>query len=381
MSTTPAPMERGSIVVFTTGQHNLLRAMNEALHHPDITIESGGLLSAVRRRLRPGEVGIVHLNWATEIVATPNPVRAMARVSRQVLLLARLRLRGYHVVWTVHNDLNHERLHVTLERVYQWLLASCFAERIVALSELSGSRLRHRWGRSVGEKVRVIPLCTAEGVLGPPLDALDARNQLGLDPDRTVLLLFGHVRRYKGLEMLSEALSGLGEHQSPAYQLCVVGRPGDAEAEATARRMAAKLDDVVLELRHVLDPEVRRWVSAADWLVLPYSDVLNSGVAMLALTYRVPVIAPAIGALPEVLGARGQVGGVLYDPADPVGLREAIRRALESSPVERAGMCAVLEDASQRYAPSLVGERLVALYQEVGKGSRCRSSGVGSTPT
>ena len=74
---------------------------------------------------------------------------------------------------------------------------------------------------------------------------------------------------------------------------------------------------MTLALGAVPDDRMQVYLRAADAVVLPYRDVLTSGSAILAMTFGQPVIAPAIGCLPESLGSEGTI---LYDADAPDGL-------------------------------------------------------------
>ncbi len=67
---------------------------------------------------------------------------------------------------------------------------------------------------------------------------------------------------------------------------------------------------MTLALETIPDDQMQVYLRAADAVVLPYRDVLSSGSAILAMTFGQPVIAPAIGCLPESLGSEGTI---LYD--------------------------------------------------------------------
>ncbi|MDG6250545.1 hypothetical protein, partial [Methanocalculus sp.] len=61
---------------------------------------------------------------------------------------------------------------------------------------------------------------------------------------------------------------------------------------------------------------------AADVVILPYTDILSSGAALLALSFGKPIIAPAIGCIPQVLDNHGSI---LYDPDQEEGMINAMK--------------------------------------------------------
>jgi glycosyltransferase involved in cell wall biosynthesis len=137
-----------------------------------------------------------------------------------------------------------------------------------------------------------------------------------------VLVFLGVVRGYKGTDDLVEAFRELPD---PAARLLIAGQPRGEGIEARLAAAAAADRRIVLALRHVPDDEIQVWLRAADAVVLPFRDILTSGSAILALSFGRPVIAPALGCLPETVPP---TAGVLYDPDAPDALAGAIREAL-----------------------------------------------------
>ncbi|MGC8839497.1 MAG: glycosyltransferase, partial [Anaerolineae bacterium] len=154
----------------------------------------------------------------------------------------------------------------------------------------------------------------------------EARARLGLPEEAFVFLGLGGLRPYKGVEELLAAFRAL-EAVEPQAWLVVAGHAHDP---AYAHRLAAGLagcERVRFVPAHIPDDEVQVYMAAADFAVFPYRRATTSGAAILALSFGVPVIAPALGPFPELL-ARG--GGILYPPERKEGLWEALRGALHA---------------------------------------------------
>ena len=87
--------------------------------------------------------------------------------------------------------------------------------------------------------------------------------------------------------------------------------------------IAKRPERIHLHGRFIPDDEMQLFLNAGDCMVLPYSEILTSGAAMLALSFGLPVIAPLIGSLPELISPEC---GMLYERNDPEGLSGCLER-------------------------------------------------------
>lgn len=157
---------------------------------------------------------------------------------------------------------------------------------------------------------------------GAAEDRLAARAALGLPPDAPVLLFFGFVRRYKGLDVLLEALPRLRE-ALPDVRLVVAGECYDDEAAYRAQSDRLGVTEAVtFALHYHDDAAVRRAFGAADVVVQPYRTATQSGVAQTAFGFGVPVVTTDVGGLAEAVGE----GGLVVQPESPDALADALRR-------------------------------------------------------
>lgn len=143
-----------------------------------------------------------------------------------------------------------------------------------------------------------------------------ARTHLGINPNAAILLFFGFIRKYKGLDILLDAMKLL---QSAPYanllpketplQLLVAGefyedRKGyDEQIE----RLGIK-EALILKTEFIADSEVKYYLCAADVVVQPYRSATQSGVTPLAYHFEKPMIVTNVGGLPSLV------------PDDKVGL-------------------------------------------------------------
>ena len=159
-------------------------------------------------------------------------------------------------------------------------------------------------------------------LFGEPVDRLQARNSLGVQR-KHLLLFFGYVRPYKGLNVLLQAMAQLRTKLD--VELLVVGE--FYEGEGSYRNQIRELGlngNVTLHPEYVSNSDVRTYFSAADVVVLPYLSATQSGIAQIAYNFNKPVIATDVGGLGEVV-LNGKTG-FLVPPNDAAALADAIQR-------------------------------------------------------
>jgi glycosyltransferase involved in cell wall biosynthesis len=154
----------------------------------------------------------------------------------------------------------------------------------------------------------------------------DLRHELGLPEGVPILLFFGFVRPYKGLEYLVQAMRAVRE-QIPAH-LLVVGEFWQSPEfyEHYAAEFGVS-EAVTLINRYVPNEELQPYFDLADVIVLPYIAATQSGVAQLAFGFGKPVITTRVGGLPEIV--EDGVTGLIVPPQDEQALAAAIVRYFE----------------------------------------------------
>jgi len=149
-----------------------------------------------------------------------------------------------------------------------------------------------------------------------------ARLRLGISSGARLLLFFGYVRQYKGLDMLFDALAIVVRHD-PEVRLIVAGEfiQGVERFRALADRLGIS-GFVDIRAGYVPEAECSLLFSATDAVVLPYRSASQSGVARLALGFGVPVIVTAAGGLAE--GVEHRATGWVVESSSPEALAEGV---------------------------------------------------------
>lgn len=189
------------------------------------------------------------------------------------------------------------------------------------------------------------------------------RQRLGLPNDEPVLLFFGTVTKYKGVEDLIRAFP-LVRQQTKAH-LLVAGFPAkdiDPQALHILADLGGVKEHITWWLDYVPSDEITALLALADLVVLPYRAITQSGVISVAYACGKPVVATRVGGLNEVV-EEGQ-SGYLAAPENPESLAKAILNALED-PARLKGMGShARELAESRYSWRRVAEIVLAALRQ-----------------
>jgi glycosyltransferase involved in cell wall biosynthesis len=213
---------------------------------------------------------------------------------------------GLKTVVLLHNFTSHEK--IPAEKLLKRLLVAS-ADGFITMSE-SVSRELRAFSASVGMATLFHPVYEPEGE-APSMQ--DARRSMGISQSSKVLLFFGYVREYKGLDTLFEAMVAVLQ-QEPSARLVVAGEfiLDVARFHARARTLGIA-GSVDIQPGYVPAERVGRLFAAADAVVLPYRSATQSGIVPLAFGHGVPVIACDAGALGSQI-SHGRTGWIVERP-------------------------------------------------------------------
>ena len=284
----------------------------------------------------------------------------------RTLVLLYYRLCGKRLVFTVHNvnvrkrD-GHDSLlnRLTLKFQY-WLVDHLFVHTDRMKQELNADF------DVPPAKISVIPFGINSTVPNTTRTTTEARQWLGLERHQRVLLFFGNIAPYKGVEYLVDAMT-LVAARVPDVRLVIAGRPKGAESyweTIRARITELRLDPIIVQrIEYVPDAETELYFKAADVLVLPYTHVFQSGVLFLGYNFGLPVIVADVASLKDDV-VEGQTGFVCQ-PRSAAALAVVIERYFCSElyrqrEMRRPDICRF---ANERYSWAIVALKTVDVYR------------------
>ncbi len=292
------------------------RALKLIEHVPDM----------LRYRRRAREAEIVHFQWLT-----------VQHLDGHLLP------RGRPLVLTAHDILPREPRRGQLDaqrRLYERF------DAVIVHSEHGAARLRDELDVEAA-RVHVIPHgAFTHLAAGPPLPAPFAT-------ELPVVLCFGLMRPYKGIDLLLEAWRGL-----TGAELWIAGMP----RMDIAPLQAAAPPGVRFVPRFIGDQELGAFFARADLVVLPYRSIDQSGVLFTALAFGKPLLLSDVGGFPEI-GAHGAAR------IFPAGEERELRQALQALLADPAALAQLAMGsraaASGPYSWDAIARTTIALYERL----------------
>ncbi|MBU6269813.1 MAG: glycosyltransferase [Betaproteobacteria bacterium] len=282
---------------------------------------------------------LVHLQWPEELYRWHGSGPPQRRARDFIDRLDALKAGGARLAWTVHNLAPHDHPDDPVDHAaYQAVIDR--ADLLIHHGEPSRALLRQR--HTVGEIREIVLPHGHFGGYPQGGDRAATRARLRLPADATVFLHFGLIRGYKGLDLLLDAYRAA---RVPRKRLVIAGtwaiapqgQPlGERLRMAWIRRWARTIR---CEFRHVADDEIRDFMAAADAVVLAHRQVLNSGVAVLGMSFGKLVVGPDTGCVGPLL-AEGV--NERYPAGDTAGLARAMERAADPARIAAARVNATI---------------------------------------
>ena len=156
---------------------------------------------------------------------------------------------------------------------------------------------------------------------GPIIPKTEARKHLGLPGNEKIVLFFGFIRKYKGLDLLLQAMADERIKKSN-IKLLIAGEfyENEKQYHEQIERLGIH-DQLILKTDFIPDSEVQYYLCAADAVIQPYRNATQSGVTPLAYHFEKPMVVTNVGGLPSLVP--DEKAGLVIEP-DPAAIANGI---------------------------------------------------------
>jgi glycosyltransferase involved in cell wall biosynthesis len=259
------------------------------------------------------------------------------------------------VIFTVHNVLPHENAaaFIAASRILFNL-----GDHFIVHTEQNRRQLMTCYGIP-GCRVSRIPHGTLDFQTRTDESSRWLRERLGLSPDERIVLLFGAIRPYKGVETALRAFAQVQQEMQGTH-LVIAGKLWeDWERYDRLIRDLNLNRHVSTFLDYIPSGEVHRYFAGADLVILPYHHFdSQSGVGNTALSFRKPMIVSNVGGLPDLVSDPA----CIVPPKHPGALAQAILRCVRS-PQRLAALSADAHNISNKYSWPAIAKSTFLVYK------------------
>ncbi|MCS3950918.1 glycosyltransferase family 4 protein [Salinibacter ruber] len=303
-------------------------------------------LTAHLWRRRPD---IIHVQWLPLLEIFP------------IVEIAFLRLCEYwgiQVVYTVHDVLpleNGEEHYDTFWRVYHT------ADQLICHTKTACHQLSEEFDVSSSSTWLIPHGPLLEGAAEYLQD--EARQLQSLPGDRPIVLLFGVLRPYKGVDLLIDAWKQVEQTVPEAILIIAGGGQEDYLGEIKEHIAASGTSNIRTRFQFLPENELIQLVASADLLVYPYRRITQSGALLAGMSAGQAIVASSVGGLKETL-QDGKTAR-LIEPNDSEELAGAITHLLRN-PDERDQLGnAAKTVVEEKYSWGAIAQKTTQCYREV----------------
>lgn len=186
-----------------------------------------------------------------------------------------------------------------------------------------------------------------------------ARTYLGLPKTEKIILFFGYIRKYKGLDLLIQSMAN-DTIRKMGIKLMVVGE--FYEDASTYHELVASLglqQSILFYSHYIPDAEVKNYVCSADFIIQPYKNATQSGVTPLAYHFEKPILVTKVGGLADTVP--NLKTGIVVEPTIQ-DITNGIATLYELG--EDHFIPNIIEE-KKKYSWEQMAEKFLALYQEL----------------
>jgi glycosyltransferase involved in cell wall biosynthesis len=291
----------------------------------------------ISRKVLTNKVKIVNVHWINGFTKfSKNPVKMLFGTLFFILDILFLKLLiKTKIIWTVHNLYSHELFFPRVEYLIRKFFGH-ISDFIIVHCKHAKSIFSKEFGINK-KKIAIIPHGNYINNYPNNISKKKAREILNLDYSDFIFIHFGRLRRHKNIELVIDSFQGISKSN---IKLIIAGNP----LKSLLRKLSFLVknrENIISRFEFIPDNEIQVYMKAADVVILSYRRILTSGEALLAMTFKKPLIAPKLGYLKDILDEKN---AFFYE----YNSKESLRKALKTAFKERQNLSVMGRNSYQK---------------------------------
>jgi glycosyltransferase involved in cell wall biosynthesis len=272
-----------------------------------------------------------------------------------LIICSLFRIRNKAVVFTVHNVLSHERS--KLYSIFSGILFK-LGNHFIVHTQTGRQQLINHYG-IFPKNISVIPHGSLDFHVQENVNKNELKNQMGFAENEKIILIFGAIRPYKGIDTAIKAMAEI-IRQIPDARLLIAGKLWEKWEPYDRLIKKYGLSKLVhLHLKYIPSNEVHKYFEISDLTIFPYHHFdSQSGAGAAAVSFRKPMVVSNVGGLPELVADKRCV----VKPNDPNALANVVVSILKDPDM---GQCMThrLDRVAKQLDWADIAKKTVGVYE------------------
>lgn len=239
------------------------------------------------------KAAVLHLHWIHPLIANLMWARNAPIFYLKLLVLwvdfFIVKLRGKRIVWTVHNKYSHQKFPREREKkvrkcLYNW------ANKVITHGNNASETIFKEYAPKSREKIKSAFHGNYDGCYpSPNISTDEIKRSIGINPNSILILCFGLLQPYKGIE---EVIKAVKKSKNTKIYLYIAGKIQNISYAEILTKLINNHSNIVYKFEFLNDQELINTINAAEAIACPFNSTLTSGSVILTMTQGKPLILP-----------------------------------------------------------------------------------------
>ena len=269
---------------------------------------------------------LIHFHQLSPYYHANNQEETLLKANQLLDNIRDLKDSGGKIVYTMHNPLPHNRTFTDIDKMINKEMYS-LSNHIIVLGPSAKEIIIKN--QNIDTPISVVKHISFNEFYGKKPDKNQVRREIGLPTNAIIFGNIGSIKPYKGLEFIIKSFIKFSEAQNhnKELHLLIAGYTSDNEYITSLKKDCSNKNITIIN-RDLNNKDLIKFISTLDYSVFAFKDIWASGSVILSLSYKIPVIVPDIGCMPDYV--KHSNNGYLYKSKNQNSLIQTLDQTIDS---------------------------------------------------